>query len=414
MTRFLSESLQVTEPYFRTGLRRLELANGNPAHDIRLSAEVLQLTQSKICELGLDPRDTTARELYHALQQRVKDDDIRLTKIMRTQAAMHVSAEGDVVDGMAHVIKQLPVSKNCFALKSSSLHRLLKKLPPKKAMKQLGYRSLDSFLKHESAVSAFAAAWLSEGEGWRQRILDQYKKLQPIDFESRRMQIVQLDAPRWSALATQVISQNKHNLLCFRELGALVFLPFGQDVREGAVTLSLTLALHELNEIKSCSTFLKLYQVKPDFGLIVQQIASDEPKHNTQLLDQAVPWHTMQRYYSGLARSISGELFGPHIHAEDMMWHPLENALKSIDPALAFWHRTAHLSLLHDNQSVSLNVVDAALNYCHKLPFERRLSQYFKRSLWQELLLRYMQSGPFEQNIFTDNSRQLVAETVLA
>ena len=55
MTRFLSESLQATEPFFRLGLRRLEAANGNPNTDIRFTTEVLHATQSKLRELGLDP-----------------------------------------------------------------------------------------------------------------------------------------------------------------------------------------------------------------------------------------------------------------------------------------------------------------------------------------------------------------------
>src|SRR5690349_2264419 len=99
MTRFLSEALQAAEPAFRSGLQRLEIANGKPNADIRFSSEVTRAVKVKLMQLGLDPHDTTAEELYHALQERVKADDARLVKALRTRAALHVSADGDVVAG---------------------------------------------------------------------------------------------------------------------------------------------------------------------------------------------------------------------------------------------------------------------------------------------------------------------------
>ena len=80
MTRFLSETLQAPEPSFRLGLKRLEEANGNPSADIRFTAQVIAKTRDEYLELGLDPDDTSPRQLYHALQQKVKADDASLTR----------------------------------------------------------------------------------------------------------------------------------------------------------------------------------------------------------------------------------------------------------------------------------------------------------------------------------------------
>lgn len=414
MTRFLSESLQAPEPFFRLGLRRLEAANGNPSTDIRFSTEVMHASKAKLMELGLDPHDTTAKELYHALQERVKDDDARLTKSLRTHAVTHISLEADVVAGMVHIVKQLPDSKRCFALKSSVLKALLKQVPPKKAMKRLGYRSLESFLKHESPISVLAAAWLVEGEGWQKRYMDQYKKLKPSDFENRSILVAHPESKRWRELAADVVGAKKHNLLCFKEMGALVFLPLPKDVPSGAVTVSFSLALHELNEIRAASTFLKLSQVKPDFGKVVKAIACDEPRLSSQLLDQPVPWHLIQRYYARLANRFREEVFEPHLHAEDMSWHPIEQTLSSIEPSFKFWHDTAHLGILHDKKPVSLNIVDAALSYCNQLPFERRAVHYFQHSLWHEMLLRYLRHEPVEETILAELQPQFATERVLA
>lgn len=416
MTRFLSVALQAEEPQFQIGLRQLESANGNPSTDIRFSSEIMHATQNKLRELGLDPLDTTAAELYHALQQRVASDDIRLTKYLRTQAAIHISAEADVVAGMIHVIKQLPGSKQCFALKSSSLKALIKRQPPKKAMKQLGYRSIDSFLKHESPALALAAAWLCEGESWQKRLLTSYRNLQSHDFETRNIILVEPHSKHWQDLATQIVKQNHHTILCFKELGAVIFLPVSVDeVPAGAITVSLSLALHELNEIRASSTFLKLNQMRPEFGQLVRGIATDEPRLNSQLLDQPLPWNLIHRYYSRLKDRFKEAVFEPYLQLEDMNWFALEQALLEIDPALQFWQHTAYLGLLDSSQKpVSMNIVDVALNYCNQLPFERRIVHYFQRSLWHELLLRYLRHEPVQEAVLSEMQPRFISEKVTA
>lgn len=402
MTRFLSEALRAPEPYFRLSLRRLENANGRPGTDIRLSSEVQRATLTKIRQLGLDPQNTTPEELYHALQRRLEADDQRLTRTLQSRAASHVSAEGDVVAGMIHALRELPDSKRCFALKASTLKSLIKTLPPHKALKRLGYRSLDSCLKHETPVLILTAAWLSENDNWRKRWQDQYKKLRPGDFEDRTLQLLEPTAARWQQLAAEVMTQYKHNLLSFRECGALVFLPLPRDIPTGAVTASLGLALHELNEIRAGSTFLKLAQLQPDFGKMVRTVAEDEPQLQSQLLDQPVPWRLIQHYYARLAHHFREDIFEPYIQAEDMVWQPIEKTLREIEPSFEFWQHSGHLALLQDRQPVSLNVVDAALNCCNKLPFEQRLVHYFRNSLWHELLLRYLQHDTVEQTVLNE------------
>ena len=401
MTRFLSVALQGGDPEVRVGLRQLESGNSNPSTDIRLSTEIMHATQAKLRELGLDPHDTTAAELYHALQRRIASDDALLTKHLRTQAATHISAEADVVAGMIHAIKQLPDSQRCFALKSSSLRGLIKAHPPKKAMKRLGYRSLNSFLKHESPALALAAAWLCEGEAWQKHLLASYKNLQSHDFESRNIALIEPMTEHWRKLAASIVAERQHTILCFKELGAIVFLPLNvEKVPAGAVTASLSLALHELNEIRACATFLKLNQMKPEFGQVVRYVATDEPRLTSKLLDQPLPWNLIQRYYARLKHQFSEAVFEPYVQLEDMNWHAVEQALATIDPDLQFWQHTSYLGLVDGSKKpVSMNIVDATLNYCNQLPCEQRVAHYFQRSLWHELLLRYLRHEPVEQAV---------------
>lgn len=414
MTRYLSHVLQAQEPDFSLGLKRLEAANGNPSHDIHLSNDVKNQTASKLRELGLDPNDTTSEELYHVLQMRVKQDDARLVKLLRIKAAKHVSAEADVTSGMIHVIKELPDSRRCFALKSSRLKALLKTAQPKKAMRQLGYRSMDSFLKHESPISILAAAWLVEGEAWQKRFTDQYKNLQASDFENRNIQILHLNSKKWQKLAHKTLEQTKHNIICFKEVGALVFLPLKSDIPDGAVTVSLCMALHEINEIRAGSTYLKLCQVKPGFGEVVKTIANDEPRLSSKLLDQSVSWNLVHRYYARLTDKFREEIFEPYLQIEDMIWQSVEHTLTRIDPAMNFWQGTAHLGLLDGREPVSMNLIDSATNLCNQIPYKDRASHYFQRSLWHELFLRYLHHQPIEDSVLNELQPALATEKVMA
>lgn len=413
MTRFLSESLRASEPRFGLGIRHLEEANGFPSADIRLSTEVKQAARAKLVELGLNPADTTAAELYHALQQRVKLDDVRLTKTLRTLAATHISAEGDVVAGMAHALQNTPLPKNCYALKAASLRAIIKKLPPKKAMKQLGYRSLASLAKHESPATILAAGVICEHPSWYRNVVESYKRLKPSDFENRSIAILHPKTSKWRLLAASSVAERHHNILSFPEIGTIVLLPLPAEQPAGAVTASLVLALHALNEVRASSTYLKLCQVRPDFGSVVQVVATSQPVLPVGLLDQSLPWHLIQRYYARLQHRFREELFEPHIRLEDLSWHNIEETLVQIEPSLKFWQGSAHLGVVHGRQPVSLNIVDAALNYCNRLPFESRLLDHFQRSLWQELALRYLQHDKVEQAVLGVLQPQFATEPAL-
>jgi hypothetical protein len=414
MTRFLSESLNANEPYFRLGLRQLEAASGNPSTDIRLSNEIKQASKTKILGLGLDPDDTTPNELYEALKQKLKDDDKLLTKKLRTLAASYVSAEAEPTAGMIEAINRLSDSKRCYSLKLSKLKRILKTLPPKKAMKRLNYRSIDSMLKHERPVLILAAAYLCESSHWQKQLVSQYKKLGPLDFEDRQISLLRPSGKRWEELASEVVNQNKHNLLCFKELGSVVFLPLNSSdsLRPGIVTASLALALHELNEIRACSTYLKLNQTKSDFGLSVYKVALAEPELGSNLLNQPISWSLVQRYYARLNDKFREDIFEPYVHLEDMVWNPIEKTLAAIEPSFEFWSDSTHLGIIHEGQPVSLNLLDSALNLCNLRSFEERIVNYFQTSLHSELLLRYLKHEPLERSLISELQPELAMETV--
>lgn len=414
MTRFLSEALEAREPLFRRSLMQLERANGNPGTDIRLSSEVNLRLKAKLRELNMDPNDTTAEELYSHLQERLRQDDAILRRRLQTVAATHVSAAADPMQGLCESLKMLPYPKHAFGLKNSKLKSLLKGTPPKKTMKRLGYRSSESMLKREQPVLILAAAWLSESRQWRQKFLGQYKKLKPSDFENRMIQVLCPSTPGWKKLSQDVVGSTGHNVLCFKELATLILLPLPEEAPAGAVTASTCIALHEMNEIRAGSTYLKVCQVRQDFGECVLSVTVKEPELSSILLDRPVPWNLVQHYYSRIKGRMQHEVFEPYLQLEDMVWHPLEKALASIEPKMGFWQGTSHLGLVHRRKPVSMNIADCAINLCNGLTFDNRMAHYFKRSLWHEMLLRYMNHQPVELSVISSLQPQLAEESVLA
>ena len=403
MTKFLSQALAAREPAFSQGIQQLERAAGAPGADIRLTAEVVQNTRSKITQLGLDPSDTTGQELYQALALRLGQDEVVVRQ------ALGVEGDASADDMVAKVVKFIDDNdsyKNCFALKASVAKRLLKKKPPKLAMKRLGYRSIDSMLKHESVPSLYAAALITESEQWHKSYRDQYAKLRPSDFEVRKISLVHPKTKRWQELADGFIGDARHNILTFPELGAVVTLPISKSV-DGLTIITLLMVSEEMNRIRANSSFIKLQQVKPDFGKLVQTASITEPYTTARMASQTVPWRMIQRYYSRYQDAYHAEIFEPHVQPDDLKWGSGEALLASLDGRLEFWQGCENLGFMgEDGAIVSCNALDVALSHCNKMPYTNRVVHFVRDNLWHELMMRYLH----QENLETAVRQQLAGD----
>lgn len=380
-----------------------------PREDIRLSTDTMQNLRGKLLALGLDPQDTTAEELYGALQSRLYKDE---QTIRRALSLSNDAQSMDVLARIEQYISVLEVPKQCYALKASVAKRMLKKRLPKIAMKRLGYRSAESMLKHEHVAHLFAAAFLCESDSWRTAFREQYAKLTPSDFESRPMIVSLPQSKRWHELAAGLVLEYRHNIVAFKELGAIVILPLQEKV-DGLAVTSLLLALNEMNAIRSYSSYIKLQQVKPAFGSIVQQASGAEPQIAAELAGQHVAWQTIHRYYARFQEAYHPEIFEPHVQPDDLNWRAAEDILADLEPTLRFWRGTEHLTLLdRQGHPVSCNMLDVALSYCNHLSFADRIVHGMRDNLWHELLLRYLNQHNLAQAVKRQLSRNLVEEAV--
>lgn len=409
MTRFLSEALGAVEPVFSRSIQQLEQAAGRPGTDIRLTADIIQRTREKVGQLGLDPDDTTGEELYGALQERLRRDErIAREALLLTEAA----SPEDVVSRMVQFLGRHEKSQNAFVLKAAAAKRLLKKKPPKTAMKRLGYRSVDSMLKHESAAEVYAAALMAESNAWHRSFRDQYQKLTPSDFETKKISLIHPVAKRWQELARTFVTAERHNLLSFPELGAVVVLPIEHEV-DGLAITTLLLAAHEMNGIRAHSSYAKLQQVKPDFGKLIQKSSVSEPYTSAELAGQPVPWRMIQRYYARFTDAYHPEIFEPHVQPDDLKWTTGEEFLVKLDPRLDFWQGAEVLGLMHEGEIVSCNALDVALGFCNHLPFSDRIVHFVRGNLWHELMMHYLHQENLEAAVHQQMAGELAGPLML-
>lgn len=410
MSRVLSELLGATEPLFTLALQQLETESGLPGVDIRLQSEVTQKIRAKMRELGLDPNDTNGRELYHSLQTLIKKHDEFLAR------ALGGTDPDDILDLLPRIkrrVETLPIPKSCWALKHSVAKRLLKASPPKRVMKQLGYKSVDSMLKRENISELFGALRFAESPSWLRRFIQSYRDLEPTDFENRKIEIVQLSRDRWGTLADPFVFKKRHNITHLKELGVILMLPMPIDRLKGATITVLPLLLHYVNEIRLYSANFKLQQVKPDFAPILIDTLIADPKTHIKVGGQYIHWRVIQRYFGKLEKEYHPEIFEPHVQPEDLHWRKAENVLYHIEPALKFWEDLDYVAILEHGRPVPLNLMDNAVSYCNGLDYGSQAIYHFRESLWNEVFVRYVGQKNLEQQVLKQLNNDLIEPEML-
>jgi sugar/nucleoside kinase (ribokinase family) len=76
MARFLRDLLNASEPMFTTTLKHLEQQTGGKGTDVAYIAHIIERAHGVMRQLGLDPSDTTAFELYKALNAHADDREL--------------------------------------------------------------------------------------------------------------------------------------------------------------------------------------------------------------------------------------------------------------------------------------------------------------------------------------------------
>jgi hypothetical protein len=278
----------------------------------------------------------------------------------------------------------------------------------------LGYRSFDALLRQESSSLVAAAASHIESAAWRRSWLDSYRHLTPADFESRTATVVSPSDQRWRPVAAKIITDQAHTVLSVPEMGALIVMPLPAEHPAGMVVATMALAFHELNALGAASTYLRASQVHGDFGARVQAVARGDVQLQAPHMPQSLPWHLVQRHFASSKAVVDEDIFGPYVQSSDFSWHNVEQKLTELCPSLAFWQDTAYLTFMEAGKLVSLNIVDTAINCCNQVGYEARSLYHAQQSLWNELMVRYLDPSSLEQAVASVLQPQFALESAEA
>lgn len=409
MSRTISELLGATEPLFSLSLQQLEEASGNPSADVRLTAEIVGKVRLKIEELGLDPDDTTPRELHHALIGKIEEHDKHLVRLIGGGSDTENAAK--LMPLMKKAWEKVDTPKTCWVLKRSVAKAMLKKTPPKQIMAHLGYRSIDSMLKNENLGEIYGALRFAESAEWLNAFNEQYKSIKPQDFETRKIEVIEMPLERWGDIAAPFIHKKRHNITHLKELGVILMLPVTPEADlKGIAIFTLPLLFHYLQEIRLYSAFFKMQQVKPDFAKIIVETLIADPGKHAVMAGQHVHWRVIQRYFGKFEKESHPEVFQPHVQPEDLHWRKAEALLYQLDKELAFWEDLDYVGIMDkDGRPVTLNMLDVAASYVNQSPYKERAIYHFRESLWNEVFMRYMGEKVLEAQILQQLDNDMIS-----
>lgn len=347
MSKRISRLLDQPERLVAKAIGKLEDKNGYPSHDVRLVASSHQKIRQKISELGLDADDTTGEELYHALLAKFENDS--------RQFRQTLSQNGDTFDEKSEAAKKI-IYKNmrmpeCWGLKSSAAKGILRQHPPKRLMKHLGFRSVDSLLKRQSLNEIYLVIPYVESASWQKQHNKLLARLDSAAFEPERLSLCLLPAEKWTGFdgPESLVAKDL-------TLGAIGLWP-SKALAEAPILTMVLLVLETLSNFKPFS---------------LSKIAAR--------IDPVVAWwadmdHLIADQNSGHVSMNVMDVSRNHLHG-----HAFEDRL--LDKAkLSFWEE---LLSRYENQTESAHqlMMDRVNNEIGnlKIPYERPAFEYAEES----------------------------------
>lgn len=386
MCKLLADLTHTNKTLLKEIITRFESRAAHPGIDIRLTSEIFSTAHMKTRALGLDPHDTTGRELYVALKNMAALHD---EFIMKKLHINHTESTLEILGKLEKVTSKLNIPKQSQQIKPAMLKDIITQNPPKRLMKMLGYRTVDSLVKRETPGAILGAAQLLESKSWLLKLQAAYKRLQPYDMTTGSIQIARTNAKKWHKVTRYITYTHQIPLITVPEVGEVVILPVDTKNRSGFTLYMLSMIIHSVKEIRMLSSFLKYQQLSPQFGKLLSDSIFYEETLHVPVVGQEIHWRSFQRQY---ARDQIRLMMHPHIQAEDFAYRSAEETLYKLEPALSFWEHLDFVGLMTKGGPISMNLLDNLLNLVNNTPYEKRYTSHVRQATWDELFARYLQT----------------------
>jgi len=384
MAQILTELLGVDERKFKEYINRLEHVCMRPGVDIRLGAEVITRTRQKIRELDLDVDDTTSKELYFALRHRLVRDEKLLAKKLSLGAD---SKENELnLAKLANAAQKLSSREYALSLTAVGVKRILEAVPPKRTLKLLKYRSLQSVLKRHDSRLLYVLACAVENESWHSQIQARVRRLNAKDMQWQKMTCLVMPK-QWYEKSLKFLAQ-KGAVLTQDELGVVCVLPIADVTKEGTAMLLLSMMLQAATTVATKSLPYKQQALYQGFESVIPKIATGEYPELTSIHGLTPSWHMVyqllgQRYLSLQNEDAELEVF-------DLFWESTEMKLASLVSDMDFWIDSHFLGVVGKSSVVSMHMLDVAVGLVAPEVYGTQTHNHLSSSLWNELQVRYL------------------------
>lgn len=354
--------------------------------------ESLIKNRLQLKELG---KSLSAEEIYEALIEKIKEDDLQLFRALGKPSFMLREDVDNVLDNA----KKLTAPYKGMFLKKEKAIEMLKKEPPHKVISYLGYKSIDELLGREDVFEIFAAIRLFEDQKWFNDVfVKQYDFLMPDDFEEREIEIKSL-SQKWVGVAQSFLKKRYQNISHLKELGYIFVVPIELGIM-GEITRTFSLALHYFFEVKFYSElFVKFANDPASFGKNLSSIVKVELIEKRPQETDKLRWLVIPRYLAKYDEN-DWRLLEPHISPEAMFWSYAEGALTNINTVFKdvyvdfnFWKGLDFVGDYFKTRSgvdvlASFNLVDAIMSLIREKELEKYLYHH-QESLWNKIFMEY-------------------------
>lgn len=399
MSRLLVQLLGVDERNFRTFIDRLERICLNPSIDIRLSAEIISKTREKARELGLDSVDTTAKELFYALKGRLIEDDNRLKSILKID---NKSAEQSMKI-LAKTATKLSKKELALCMTTAGTRRVLLAVPPRKTLRALKLRSIESVLKREDPKLVYAIAAQFEDASWKSQVHAKMKRLPSKDIEWQSVEVIQMSSA-WLEKILEKVHHHGFQIVC-PEVGAVVLLPVIPKFSEGVTILSLCFILQAAQRLAVEGMPYRRQGFMQGYHNLLPEIAHGQQAVLDSMHGLAPSWRAVHELIAkGFLLESQPEV---ELVLNELDWQSTEMKLSTIVPNIDFWVDTHYLAVKTDSKPVSLHIMDVARAVVVKSELGNQSVTHLEGSLWNELQIRYLQQDALAKSL----TQQLRANT---
>lgn len=369
---------------------RLEHMSNVAGVDAQLTADVVLRVRDKSRLLGLDPKDTTPRELYHALQHKAVESD----KILR--GGFGLDGQDDTAR-VAAGLQTLVQNEQCLTIQPAALKQLLKAVPPKATLRALKFRSIDAVLKREDPIALYALASYLEEASWGRQVAARMKRFKLRDCGTSTVHVIALPL-EWQKKLTKVSFDQAVKLV--PEVGAVMILPSIPLEEDGAALLLSTMVLQASEQLAAESLPFYMQVLHRASNELVQEIAAGKRVDVEPIFGLQPAWTVVYRLLMSTDVSYT-DIHQLGIVRADMNWQSIETKLSVLANELDFWVGTHFLGAVSGDVVTSMHVADVAANVVMNRQYEQQFTTHLESSAWNELSVRYMQQDVMQKRLFS-------------